>query len=56
MKEEARSFLSQGQESRFDRWVEFFGALVMSLATVIFATVLFLAILAASSNGRLLMR
>ena len=26
--------LSQGQGDRFDRWVEFFGALVMSLATV----------------------
>jgi hypothetical protein len=27
-------FLSQGQGDRFDRWVEFFGALVMSVATV----------------------
>lgn len=26
--------LSQGQGDRFDRWVEFFGALVLSLATV----------------------
>ena len=28
------SFLSQGQGDRFDRWVEFFGALVLSAATV----------------------
>jgi len=28
------TFLSQGQGDRFDRWVEFFGILVMSLATI----------------------
>jgi hypothetical protein len=28
------TFLSQGQGDRFDRWVEFFGALVLSAATV----------------------
>jgi hypothetical protein len=30
----ADTFLSQGQGDRFDRWVEFFGALVLSAATV----------------------
>ena len=29
-----KSFLSQDQANRFDRWVEFFGILVMSLATI----------------------
>ncbi|HMN26628.1 MAG TPA: hypothetical protein PKE45_00630 [Caldilineaceae bacterium] len=34
---ERQPFLSQGQGDRFDRWVEFFSAIVLSLATVLTA-------------------
>lgn len=34
---EAKTFLSQGQGDRFDRWVEFFSVIVLSLATVMTA-------------------
>jgi signal transduction histidine kinase len=33
----SQTFLSQGQGDRFDRWVEFFSAVVLSLATVLTA-------------------
>jgi hypothetical protein len=45
--------LSQGQGDRFDRWVEFFGALVMSLATVATAWCAYQAALWGGDESRL---
>ncbi len=45
--------LSQGQGDRFDRWVEFFGVLVMSLATVATAWCAYQAALWGGDEARL---
>ena len=45
--------LSQGQGDRFDRWVEFFGALVLSLATVATAWCAYQATLWGGDESRL---